>query len=242
MHQKRITIIVWSMLLVLAGLGGLTHAQSESSGHGDCPPGVISTSFDAPPAGKANYRTIRLDEHCRPIVGPVLTVPLAQLPTIALNTESRQTVLEPLVAGEQGNIRGSKTYYAEQAVHDIVNIRLNRVYSSVSFTYNGAYILSYSAGGGTLSHSENKPPSCGKGWKLKVQSNMLSAGGIGRSWAGFAQTGEFKYKGFFDCSGTIYYNKLRNYPTVYANGTGSCRFKQEYRTWSLLWYWTMACF
>ncbi len=242
MHQKRITIIVWSMLLVLAGLGGLTHAQSESSGHGDCPPGVISTSLDAPPAGKANFRTIRLDEHCRPVVGPVVTVPISQLPTIALNPQSRQTVLEPSAAGEQGNARGTTTYYAEQAVHDIVNITLNKVYSSISFTYSGSQILSYSAGGGTLSHRENKPPSCGKGWKLKVQSNMQISGGVGLPWVGFVQSGEFKYKGLFDCSGTIYYNKLWNYPTVYASGTGSCRFTQEYRTWSLLWYWTMACY
>ncbi|MBK9124920.1 MAG: hypothetical protein IPM16_17625 [Chloroflexi bacterium] len=242
MHQNRITLIVWSMLFVLAGLGNPTHAQSVPPGQGDCPPGVISTTFDAPPAGKANFRTIRLDEDCRPVVGPVITVPLDQLPTIALSTQSRQTVLEPSTAGEQANARGTATYYAEQAVHDIVNITLNKVYSSISFTYNSTQIVSYSAGGGTLSHRENKPPSCGKGWKLKVQNNMQISGGVGLPWVGFLQSGEFKYKGLFDCSGTIYYNKLQNYPTVYANGTGSCRFTQEYRTWSLLWYWTMACY
>ncbi len=241
MRQTMSKLLVLSALLVLTATVP-TIAQSEIRGDLGCPPGVLSVSFDAPPAGMANYSTVHLDEDCRPIVGPVRTVPVDQLPAIALDPLARQAVFEPVVEGKEGSPRWNTTYHAEQAVLDIVNITLNKLYSTINFTYDGSIIHSFSAGGGALSHRENRPPSCGKGWKLKRQSNAQITGGVSLSSVGFLQTGEFRYRGFFDCSGSIYYNTLKNYPTVYGNGTGTCHFTQQYRTWSLLWYWAMACY
>lgn len=244
MRQTMSTLVVLSALLVLTATVP-TIAQPETRGDTDCPPGVLSVSFDAPPAGMASFSTVHLDEDCRPIVGQVRTVPVNRLPAIALDVQTRAAILETPSSSihERSLVDGvKKTYYAEQAVLDIANITLNKLYSKIKFKYNGSVILMYKARGGTLSHGENSPPSCGSGWRLTHQFNAHVSGGVGLNFAGFVQLGEFAYRGFFDCSGNIYYNKLGNYPTVYANGSGTCQFTQHYRTWSLLWYWTMACY
>lgn len=246
MRQYQLAAIAWSFLglLLIGPTIFSTFAQTPPNGRMDCGSGVLTTTIPAPPKGMANFRTIRLDESCQPVAGSIQTVPIEQLPAIALDPLARSATFTPAVGLTAPETRhwGSASYHAEQAVFDVVNITLNKLYGTTYFTFDGARILSYSANGGAYYHQENKPPSCAKGWRLKKHYNAHVGGGAGASTASFVQYAEFKYKGFFDCRGKLFYNKLANHSTIYANGTGSCQFTQHYRTWSLLWYWTMACY
>lgn len=176
-------------------------------------------------------------------MGPVQTVPLERLPEIALDVEIRIAAVESQDVEEQAmGMRIKRVFRAEQVVLDIVNITLNKLYGKVNFKYNGSKILKFKASGGSFAHQENYPLSCANGWYLGQHFNAQVGGGVGSGSASFAQYGEFGYKGFFDCTGSVYYNKLSNHMTVYGNGKATCQFTQHYRTWSLLWHWTMACY
>lgn len=190
----------------------------------------------------ASFRTISFDKNCNQVIGPVQTVPIDQLPPLALDPNARSANLETLSDNRTLARQAITTYHAEQAVLDPVNITLNKLYSNITFSYNGTHVISYSAGGGTVAHGENSPPSCGSGWYALNGFNSHISGGVGQGHAGFQQHSEFGYLGIFDCSGNIYYNTMNNFPTVYGNGTGTCSFTQSYRTWSTIWHWTSACY
>lgn len=241
-HNKS-TIVVLILLGLFVGVTASTSAQAASSTSKQCPPGVLSTTLEAPPDGMANFRTIRMDENCTPVLGPVRTVPLELLPEIALDVEARREIVDAIDDEERASgTRVKRVFRAEQAVLDVVNITLNKLYGKVNFKYDGSKILKFKVSGGSFAHQENYPLSCASGWYLGHHFNAQVGGGVGSSSASFAQYGEFGYKGFFDCSGTVYYNKLSNHITIYGNGSATCQFSQHYRTWSVLWYWTMACY
>lgn len=241
MSLQKSSVVALSILFTLIGVLPASAQQGETKGI-DCPSGVLTTTFSAPPPGMANFRTVRLDEHCNLVEDPVLTVPVAQLPSIAMDRQARSTHFETISAGEVHARQSTRTYHVEQSVRDIVGITLNQLYSNITFAYNGYMITSFSAGGGTFAHAENVPPSCGPGWNLTNGYSTHIGGGVGMYSADFLQYGEFGYRGLFDCSGGIYYNRLSNHTSIYANGAGTCQFTQNYRTWSSLWYWTMACY
>lgn len=241
-HNKS-TIVVLILLGILVGATTSTSAQPIKHTGQECPPGILSTTLEAPPEGMANYVTIRLDEKCRPVAGPIRTVPLERLPELALDAETRMRDFERENSKTQApRARVKRVFYAEQAVLDLVNITLNKLYGKVNFKYNGSTILKFKASGGSFAHQENYPLSCASGWYLGHHFNAQVGGGVGTTSASFVQYAEFGYKGFFDCSGRDYYNKLGNHMTVYGNGNATCQFTQHYRTWSALWYWTMACY
>jgi hypothetical protein len=243
MRHNKSTIVVLILLGIFSGATLSISAQPANSTSKECPPGVLSTALDAPPEGMANLRTIRLDENCNPIFGPVQIVPLDRLPEIALDVEVRREVIDAIDGEERASGTSVKRVFrAEQAVLDIINITLNKLYGKVKFKYNGSKILKFKASGGSYAHQENYPLSCANGWYLGHHFNAQVGGGAGTSSASFAQHAEFGYRGFFDCSGRDYYNKLSNHITVYGNGSATCQFTQHYRTWSLLWHWTMACY
>ncbi len=236
-------MVALSIILLVIGVLPISAQQGETKGV-DCPSAVLTTTFAAPPSGMANFRTVRLDEQCNLIEGPVLTVSVEQLPPIAMDRQARSMQFETIAAGDVNARQATmtRTYHTEQSVRDIVGITLNQLYSNITFAYNGYMITSFNAGGGTSSHGENMPPSCGPGWNLTNGFNAHIGGGVGMYSADFLQYGEFGYRGLFDCSGNSYYNRLSNHTSIYANGTGTCQFTQNYRTWSSLWYWTMACY
>jgi hypothetical protein len=241
-HNKS-TIVVLILFGLFIGTSVVSLAQPAKSTGKACPPGVLTTTLDAPPDGMANFRTIRLDDNCRPILGPVRTVPLELLPDIALDVETRKEAFESTDEQERSAAaRIKRVFRAEQAVLDVVNITLNKLYGRINFKYDGSKILKFKASGGSFAHQENYPLSCATGWYLGHHFNAQVGGGVGTSSASFAQYAEFGYRGFFDCSGRDYYNKLSNHITVYGNGSATCQFTQHYRTWSVLWYWTMACY
>ena len=241
-HNKS-TIVVLILLGMFVGMSASTLAQTHQSIQTGCPPGVLSTTLEAPPDGMANFRTIQLDENCRVVMGPVHTVPLERLPDIGLDVDIRIAALESEDIEEQTTgVRIKRVFRAEQAVLDIINITLNKLYGKVNFKYDGSKIIKVKASGGSFAHQENYPLSCANGWYLGQHFNAQVGGGPGSSSASFVQYSEFGYRGFFDCSGRDYYNKLSNHITVYGNGNATCQFTQHFQTWSLLWHWTMACY
>lgn len=243
MRQRKTTFFVTAMLVALiASTTVPAAAQSTRPSKSDCPPGMISVTVDAPPPGMANIATVHLNEDCQTLIQQVRSVSVDRLPAIALDPQMRATHFAPITdTANRSAGQSQRTLRAEQAIFDVIGVLLNRLYSTIYFTYNGSVILSSSAGGGTQAHGEI-PPVCGSGWYLTHHLNAHVSGGVGSYSTGFVQAGEFGYRGMFDCSGSIYYNKFSNHTTVYANGSGSCQFTQHYRTWSYLWRWTMACY
>lgn len=243
MYLHKSTVTILSIVFTLISVLSISAQQSEPNGI-DCPSGMFTTTFPAPPQGMANFRVVRLDENCNLVEGPVLTVAVEALPPIALDQQERSIHFEPLFAGEVNAHQATmtRTYHTEQSIQDIVNITLNQLYSNITFDYNGHMITSFNTSGGTSVHGENMPPSCGPGWNLANGFNAHIGGGAGMYSADFLQYGEFGYRGLFDCEGNIYYNQLSNHTSIYANGSATCQFTQNYRTWSSLWHWTMACY
>lgn len=250
MRQHKIPVFVIGVFITLFIASGVRiTAQSKLTQGSDCPPGTLTFTLNAPPAGMANITTFRLDEHCRPVQERVQIVSVDKLPAIALDREAHSTLFESLQ--DEGGIQAlaslpsgaiKRRYYAEQAIYDAPGILLHKLYTKVRFQTYGTTILKYNVKSGSLSHGENSPPSCGSGWYLTNHLTAHVSGGVGTYSAGFVQIGEFGYRGLFDCSGNIYYNRFTNHTTVYADGTGSCQFTQHYRTWSYMWRWLIACY
>src|SRR5690606_13277188 len=114
-HNKS-TIVVLILLGIFSSVTLSTFAQPAVSTGKECPPGVLSTTIEAPPEGMANLRTIRLDENCKPIFGPVQTVSLERLPDIALDARTRDLSIESGETEERAaGVKVKRVFRAEQA-------------------------------------------------------------------------------------------------------------------------------
>lgn len=209
-----------------------------------CPGGTLSVTLPVPPEGMASTRTVTFDENCKPIFGPIQFVPANQLSYPSFSQSDVRGDFTTLTgqtkqaSSATATATSSWTLHAEQAIWDCCGIRLNYLYTNDSWTANGTNILSYNVGGGYLGHSES---TCGNGWYSINPYLTKTGGGVGQTTASFHGHVEWGYKGFFDCTGAVYYNIQDNYTTIGGNGGATCNFTKWSRTWLGSWSWVTAC-
>jgi hypothetical protein len=128
--------------------------------------------------------------------------------------------------------------YTHSEIDDRANLVLNVLHTDTSWTWNGSIVTSYDSGGYVAYHRE----ATNTGWNPHNVYNVLSSGCAGCSSATIHAHAEFSYQGVFDPSGTLFYDILDNYPTVYNNGVWACNLTLYARHYSGAWKsWIKTC-
>lgn len=115
-----------------------------------------------------------------------------------------------------------------------------------SYSYDGNFITGYSQSATTQRASDNTGR-CGSsgyfGWTVEPSSYLaITGGGVGSLYASSQAHAEFSYRGFFDCSGTTYYNILDTQLTGYGDGSPStCAYRFSARNLAFGWYMERLC-
>lgn len=197
---------------------------------------------------RATQQTITLDANCHVVAGSVQEIPISAITSLPSTTATRRL---PDVTNQGTNdlvkqvgtlATFTNQIHSKNEVWDCCGVMLTGLYSSDAWSGDWTRITSYNVQGSTAWHTEsNGFP----GWYLVKKS---STGGctLPCSSANFHQHAEWGYQGFFDTTGSAFYNILDNYQMLNGNSSSSCTFNLYARRWfsagtPLSWQWVKTC-
>lgn len=235
-------LLAISLAVLVAASSGTAFpaARAEASTPPPCPGGKLSSTLPKAPPGMTARQTVTIDANCKPVWGPVEFVPRE-----AVSHAPEKDVKTGTFKRLQADVKDTPTRLLPQAIvpmslatvhnendlFDPVGILLNKLYTDMSYGFDGWIVTSYDVGGGYSYHTEYGP--CGSGWYPVNPFSRLTAGGAGDTEASFQQHVEFGYKGTFDC--------MDNWETVWGNGSHVCSQDLHSRNWFPGWSWQHHC-
>jgi hypothetical protein len=186
----------------------------------------------------ATRQLVTIGPNCELIFSAIEFIPVDQIPTVPLRTGDVRVAVDPGTKGP-GARAPLRWHFVPGELHVRVNVLeiAQQVMTGID-THN----LYYSFSGGSITsvsrdstiRYNRETNQCGgipdPGWNPNWAATYITTeqGGVGSPWVVTRTHAEFSYRGYFDCSGTQYYNILDAWASGEASGDEpTC----SYRTW-----------
>jgi hypothetical protein len=215
MRRTLTALLTAAAVILLAGAPAAAGADPGPPAR-SCGALRLTSDLPAPPPGSAVTQSVRIDDHCHVVTGPIRYTPVA--------AEARRRAARP------------DTFHTYSQMYDCCGILMTALYTDSTATTSGGVVTSSETAVST--HNNREPWNAG--WSVV---SATSTGGCPAACAAatYAHQAELSYQGIFDVTGWWYHNEHRSAVVLAGDGTATCQQDVTLRHGFIGWHWEHGC-